>query len=100
MTQYVAEIDDANVVLRAIVCGSVEWAIENLGGVWVASDSKIATGHIYDEELDAFIPPKPFESWVLNEDTRLWEAPLPYPEDGESYTWNEETEEWEEVENV
>ena len=51
-------------------------------------------GYSYDPERDAFIPPKPFESWVLNEDTCLWEAPVAYPEDGESYTWDEESVSW------
>jgi hypothetical protein len=55
-------------------------------------------GFTYDEDRDAFIPPKPFESWVLDEDTCLWEAPLPYPEDEGSYTWNEELFVWELVE--
>jgi hypothetical protein len=51
-------------------------------------------GFTYDETLDAFIPPKPFESWLLNEDTCLWEAPVPYPQDGEPYNWNEDTLTW------
>ena len=51
-------------------------------------------GYTYDEERDAFIPPKPFESWVLNEETCLWNAPLPYPEDGKEYTWDESTQSW------
>jgi len=57
-------------------------------------------GYFYDEERDAFIPPKPFESWVLNEDTCLWEAPVPMPEDagtGEPpimYRWDEEITNW------
>jgi hypothetical protein len=51
-------------------------------------------GYSYNEERDAFIPPKPFESWILNEETCLWESPIPYPTDGESYTWNEEDLEW------
>jgi hypothetical protein len=51
-------------------------------------------GFTYDEERDAFIPPKPFESWVLNNYTCLWEAPEPYPEDGESYVWDEDAGEW------
>jgi hypothetical protein len=55
-------------------------------------------GFTYDEDRDAFIPPKPFESWVLDEATCLWEAPLPYPEDEGSYTWNEELFVWELVE--
>jgi hypothetical protein len=56
-------------------------------------------GFTYDEERDAFIPPKPYPSWVLDEATCLWESPVSYPEDGESYTWNEETQEWTAVEN-
>ena len=48
----------------------------------------------YDPDRDAFIPPKPFESWVLNEDTCLWEAPIAYPEDGNDYTWDEESGAW------
>ena len=51
-------------------------------------------GFTYDPERDAFIPPKPFDSWVLDEDTCLWEAPVAYPEDGGVYTWNEETTNW------
>ena len=51
-------------------------------------------GFTYDEERDAFIPPKPYDSWVLDEDTCLWEAPLPYPEDGQTYTWDEEAGDW------
>jgi hypothetical protein len=51
-------------------------------------------GFTYDEELDAFIAPKPFDSWVLDEETAQWEAPVAYPEDGEDYTWDEENLEW------
>jgi len=54
-------------------------------------------GFTYDEERDAFIPPKPFDSWVLDEDTCLWVAPVPYPTDGEDYTWDEESGSWIEV---
>jgi hypothetical protein len=54
-------------------------------------------GFKYDEELDAFIPPKPFESWILDEDTCLWNSPVPYPEDGKLYMWNEESTSWEEI---
>jgi hypothetical protein len=56
-------------------------------------------GFTYDEERDAFIPPQPFDSWVLNEDTCLWEAPVPYPADGGIYTWDEENGAWIEVVN-
>lgn len=54
-------------------------------------------GFSYDKTRDAFIPPKPFESWILNEDTCLWDAPTPYPEDGKDYTWDEATLSWVEV---
>ena len=51
-------------------------------------------GYTYDKDRDAFISPSPFPSFLLNEETCLWEAPVPYPTDGESYTWNEEEGEW------
>lgn len=51
-------------------------------------------GYTYDETRDAFIPPKPFDSWVLNEDSCLWEAPVAMPDDNQMYTWNEETTSW------
>jgi hypothetical protein len=52
-------------------------------------------GFTYDDARDAFIPPKPFPSWVLNEETCLWEAPIPMPvEEGVLYSWNEETQTW------
>ncbi len=51
-------------------------------------------GYTYDKDRDAFIPPSPFPSFLLNEETCLWEAPVPYPTDGERYTWNEEELEW------
>lgn len=56
-------------------------------------------GFSYDEARDAFIPPKPFESWVLDEDTCLWVAPVPYPENGESYVWDEDAVDWVAVPN-
>jgi hypothetical protein len=51
-------------------------------------------GFKYDEELDAFIPPKPFTKWILNEDTCQWEPPIPQPEDG-MYVWNNKSGKWE-----
>ena len=54
-------------------------------------------GFTYDADRDAFIPPKPFDSWVLDETTCLWVAPIDYPEDGGEYTWDEETGDWVEV---
>jgi hypothetical protein len=54
-------------------------------------------GYYYDSIRDAFIPPKPFPSWTLNEETCLWQSPIPYPNDGKMYKWNEETGNWEEI---
>jgi hypothetical protein len=51
-------------------------------------------GYTYDPVLDAFIPPKPFPSWVLNEQTCLWESPTPMPQDGKMYVWDENTQSW------
>jgi hypothetical protein len=51
-------------------------------------------GFTYDEERDAFIPPKPFKSWILNEDTCLWEAPVAKPQDENMYNWNEQNLSW------
>ena len=54
-------------------------------------------GFSYNEELDAFISPKPYESWILDEQTCQWESPTAYPNDGQMYVWNEETISWQEV---
>ena len=51
-------------------------------------------GFTYDAARDAFIPPKPYASWTLNEDSCLWEAPVAYPDDGENYVWDEPTTAW------
>jgi hypothetical protein len=51
-------------------------------------------GMTYDEDRDAFIPKKPFNSWILNEDTCLWESPIPYPQDNNRYNWNEQNQSW------
>ena len=51
-------------------------------------------GFTYDETLDAFIPPKPYDSWILNEDTCLWDPPVSRPNDDQSYIWNEEDSVW------
>ena len=51
-------------------------------------------GYTYDPERDAFIPPQPFNSWFLNEEKCVWEAPVAYPDDGQNYNWNETTKQW------
>ena len=51
-------------------------------------------GFIYDPNRDAFIPPKPYPSWNLNEESCIWNAPVPYPNDGQLYSWDESTKSW------
>ena len=53
--------------------------------------------YTYDQTRDAFIPPKPFPSWLLNEDTCRWDAPIPRPDDGKRYSWDEDTTSWREI---
>lgn len=53
------------------------------------------TGYTYDKDLDAFIPPKLFDSWILDETTCQWKAPIEFPQDGNVYVWNEENQQWE-----
>lgn len=56
-------------------------------------------GYTYDDVRDAFIPPQPYPSWVLNEDTCLWDSPIPYPTDGKNYNWDESQQNWIEITN-
>ena len=106
---HFAEIDSDNIVLRVLVTDNndpngdegYQWLLDNLGGNWVKTSYNgnirknfAGIGYSYDATRDAFIPPKPFPSWVLVEDTCLWEAPVPYPTDGAVYTWDEDTEDW------
>jgi hypothetical protein len=51
----------------------------------------------YDKKRDAFIPPQPYNSWLFNENTCLWDSPVPYPSDGNRYNWNEEKINWEQI---
>jgi hypothetical protein len=57
-------------------------------------------GFTYNRDKDAFIPPKPYQSWVLNEETCLWNPPVPHPNDGKVYNWDEATTSWVEVPTV
>ena len=74
------------------------------GGVHSSGGTPLRKNHAgigmtYDEDRDAFIPKKPFNSWVLNESTCLWEAPIPYPQDNNKYSWNEQNQSWDLIEN-
>lgn len=115
---HFAELDETNTVKRVIVVHNNELLVDGIesetkgiefcqslfGGNWIQTSynatirkNYAGTGMIYDPVRDAFIPPKPFESWILNEDTCQWEVPLPYPTDGKEYIWDEATVNWIEV---
>jgi hypothetical protein len=109
---HFAELDADNVVVRVLVVPNDQ---ENrghdylatdlgLGGTWVQTSynatirkNYAGMGYTYDSVRDAFIPPKPFDSWVLNEETCNWDAPVAYPTDGKMYSWDEATASWVEV---
>ena len=110
-----AEIDENNIVLRVTVGDNNEldegyqWLIDNLGGTWIKTSYNATIrknfagiGFTYDETRDAFIAPKPFESWSLNEEICQWEAPIPMPifdeENPKYYRWDEPTLSWVEIE--
>jgi hypothetical protein len=110
---HFAELDADNIVVRVLVVPNEQ---ENrghdylatdlgLGGTWVQTSynatirkNYAGIGYTFDSVRDAFIPPKPFASWTLNEDTCNWEAPVAYPDDEKMYTWDEATTSWVEVE--
>ena len=104
-----AEIDENNIVTRVLVGNNSEpdegeAFMNSLGGTWVKTSyngnirkNYAGIGYSYDAERDAFIAPKPFDSWILDEDTCRWEAPVAYPTDGKMYAWNEDNTNWEEV---
>ena len=107
---HFAEINENNVVIRVVVGNDsksnegLDWIEKNLGGTWVKTSYNgrirkrfAAIGYFYDKDRDAFIPPKPFDSWLLNEETCLWEAQIPYPRDNKQYSWEESTTSWIEI---
>jgi hypothetical protein len=116
---HFAELDANNVVLRVIVVGNADTSDANgvekehigaafcerlLGGTWKKTSYNgnirrryAGIGFIYNETLDAFIPPKPYPSWLLDNATADWKAPVPLPDDGKTYDWNESTTSWVEV---
>jgi hypothetical protein len=80
--------------------GGVHYGEDGLPDGGIALRKNFAgIGYSYDRERDAFIPPKPFASWLLNEETCLWDAPVPYPQDGKRYAWDEADQVWVEVVN-
>jgi hypothetical protein len=107
-----AELNDNNEVLRVLVGDNndpngdegYQWLLDNLGGRWVKTSynatirkNYAGPGFIYDETFDAFIPPKPYPSWILDEETYQWKAPKEQPtgeKAGDIYEWYEEDLEW------
>jgi hypothetical protein len=80
----------------------IQTSYNTIGGVHVLGGVPLrknyaGIGYTYDRERDAFIPPKPFASWTLNEETCRWDPPTPYPTDEKYYEWNEETLTWQEI---
>ena len=100
---HFAKIDDSNNVTSVIV--AEQEYIDSLEGRWIQTSyngsirkNYAGIGYTYDAGRDAFIPPKPYTSWILNEETCNWASPVSYPDDGELYNWNEETRAWDLVE--
>jgi len=117
---HFAELDENNIVTRVIVAEQdfinsgavgdssnwVQTSYNTRGGIHYAPnsnepDSGIALrknyagiGFTYDSDRDAFYSEQPYPSWTLNEDSCLWESPVPYPDDDEMYTWDEENQGW------
>jgi len=75
---------------------NTQGGVHTLGGTPLRKNYA-GVGFTYDSERDAFIPPKPYTSWVLDEETCLWNAPTPMPTDGKIYTWDETTTSWTEL---
>ena len=114
---HFAQLNEENLVTQVIVVANQDTAdqdgVENeaigiefctnlLGGRWIQTSyngrirkNYAGIGYKYDAELDAFIPPQPYPSWVLDESTAQWKAPVDYPTDGVRYTWSEELQAWE-----
>jgi len=112
---HFAELDANNVVQRVIVVANKDTADANgnevesigvafcqklFGGTWVQTSyngnirkNYAGIGYTYDADIDAFVPPKPYASWVLN-DAAQWEAPVAMPDDGQMYSWDEDSQSW------
>ena len=73
------------------------WAIWKQSFTDGTRKNSAGIGYTYDEDRDAFIPKKPYASWILNEKTCRWEAPSAMPDDGKKYEWNESTTSWDEI---
>lgn len=119
---HFAELDANNVVLRVIVVGNKDTADANgvekehigaafcerlFGGTWKQTSyngnkrkNYAGIGYAYRADIDAFVPPRPYSSWVLVEETAQWTAPVPMPTDDKRYRWDEPTLSWIETEGM
>lgn len=113
---HFAELDQNNTVLRVVVVSNRDTAdasgVEKehigaahlekiLGGTWKQTSyngnfrkNYAGQGYTYNSTIDAFVPPKPFSSWVLDENTAQWNSPVPMPQDGKMYQWDEASVNW------
>ena len=104
---HAAELDHWDRVLRVIVVSNdlepnvEQWCSDTYGGYWKQTSYSgsfrknfAGIGYTYNADLDAFVPPKPYPSWVLDEATCQWKAPVPMPQDGDLYEWDEAAGEW------
>jgi len=96
MPSYWAEIDGSNLVTNVMVSESAP-----ASGTWVQTykdrsqrKNYAGIGYTWDSGRNAFIAPKPYPSWALNESTCRWEAPVTYPDDGNRYLWDENNTRW------
>ena len=122
---HFAQLDENNVVTQVIVVDNKDCSDANgvekesigiafcerlFGGNWKQTSyngnkrkNYAGIGYTYNADIDAFVPPKPFASWLLNNDTAQWEAPVPIPADSgtgeppKTYAWNEETLSWDDT---
>ncbi len=127
MAHY-AFLDENNIVTLVIVgknededgidweqfYGAVRTSYNTAGGVYYDPDTQqpaldqskafrknyAGIGYTYDPVRDAFLPPKPFNSWILDESSCTWQPPVPQPTDGENYQWNEDLQTWEMASNI
>lgn len=116
---HFAQLNEENIVTQVIVVANQDTADQSgvedesigiafcnklLGGNWKQTSyngnirkNYAGIGYKYDADLDAFIPPQPFASWLLDNETCQWKAPVDYPTDDKRYTWDEETLTWKEI---
>ena len=101
-TRYCAELDKDDNVIRVIVCDSLEWLTQRLGGRWVETfmdkpDHNYAgKGYKFHKDKSNFAPKQPYASWSLDEKLK-WQPPVAMPKDGKMYRWDEKTGDWTEA---